>query len=120
MNSKTNIKEKLELINELWSPKIIAEIHGLHLKLAKVKGEFIWHQHQNEDELFCVLKGSLTIKMKDKETIVNEGEIFIVPKGTEHQPFAAEETHILLIEPTDTLNTGNAKSDLTINEPEWI
>ena len=120
MNQKINIQEKFSQINELWSPQIIGELHGLQLKIAKVKGEFVWHQHQNEDELFYVIKGCLTIRLRDREIVLNEGECFIVSKGTEHQPSAEEETHILLIEPKGTLNTGNMQNELTIKSPEWI
>lgn len=120
MTQKINIQEKFSQIHEFWNPKIIGELHGLHLKIAKVKGEFIWHQHQNEDELFYVVKGCLTIRLRDTEIILNEGEFFVVPKGTEHQPFAEEETHIMLIEPKGTLNTGNMQNELTIKNPEWM
>lgn len=119
MNQKINIQEKLSQLSELWSPKIIGELHGLQLKIAKVKGEFVWHQHQNEDELFYVIKGRLTIRLRDGEIILNEGECFIVPKGAEHQPYAEEETCILLIEPKGTLNTGNIQNELTVKNPEW-
>ncbi len=119
-NEKINLKEKLSLFDEHWTPKIIAELNGQQLRLAKVKGEFVWHDHTEQDELFLVLKGSLTIKMHDRDVHLNEGELFIVPKGVEHKPVAEEECHLLLFEPGDIAHTGDVKSELTIEEPEWI
>ena len=120
MNEVINITQKLSLFNELWTPKIIDECNGQQLKLAKVKGEFVWHDHAKEDELFLVIKGTLHIQFKDKTVEINKGELFIVPKGIEHKPYAEEETHILIIEPSTTKHTGNTIDKLTIDKAEWI
>ena len=110
---KINIKQKLSLISEYWSPKIVGELNGQQVKLAKIKGEFIWHKHDNEDELFFVIKGCLKIMYRDKTVIVNENEFTIVPKGVEHKPVADEEVAIMLFEPATTINTGNIQNELT-------
>jgi mannose-6-phosphate isomerase-like protein (cupin superfamily) len=120
MNKRINIAQKLSLFKDLWTPKIIDEFNGQQLKLAKVKGEFVWHDHKNEDELFLVIKGCLSIEFKDKTVEINAGELFLVPKGVKHRPFALEETHILLIEPSTTRNTGEINHDLSVEKPEWI
>ena len=117
--SKINILQKLSLINEHWSPKIIAELNDSHIKLAKIQGEFIWHHHQDEDELFMVLQGKLVMRLPEGEVEVNPGELIVVPKGVEHMPFAPVETHIMLIELKTTLNTGNIQSERTV-EAGWI
>jgi mannose-6-phosphate isomerase-like protein (cupin superfamily) len=113
MQKKVNIAGKLEQINEYWSPKIIGALNGQEVKLAKIKGEFPWHHHEQEDELFMVIKGAFTLRLRDREIHLGEGEFIIVPKGVEHQPFAAEEAHILLFEPAGTLNTGNVVNEFT-------
>jgi mannose-6-phosphate isomerase-like protein (cupin superfamily) len=110
---KVNIKDKLNLFNEYWSPKIVGDLNDSHVKLAKLKGEFIWHKHDNEDELFFIIKGTLLIKFRDQDITLQEGEFLIIPKGIEHQPIAKEEVHIMLIEPKTTLNTGDVISDFT-------
>lgn len=115
-NKIVNIKEKFSLINEYWSPKIIGELNGQQVKAAKLKGEFIWHFHENEDELFWVIKGTLLMKMRNGDVLINEGEFFIVPKGVEHLPVAQEECHIVLLEPASTLNTGNIQNERTLIE----
>ena len=120
MINKVNLSEKLSSIDEYWSPKIVGELNGQQVKVVKLKGSFVWHHHENEDELFLVLKGILKIHMKDKTVQLNEGEFFIVPKGIEHKPSSSEECKILLIEPAGTLNTGNTGGDLTDTELEWI
>ncbi|MCB0472988.1 MAG: cupin domain-containing protein [Flavobacteriaceae bacterium] len=107
-----NLKEKFSLFNEYWSPKIVGELNGQQVKLAKLKGEFVWHKHDQEDELFLVIKGSLTMAFKDKTITLNEGELLIVPRGVEHKPVAEEEVQVLLFEPATTINTGDAKSVL--------
>lgn len=107
-----NLKEKLSLFNEHWSPKIVGELNGQQVKLAKLKGEFVWHRHDQEDELFLVIKGLLTIAFKDKTITLNEGEFLIVPRGVEHKPIAEEEVHVMLFEPAGTINTGDTKSAL--------
>jgi len=114
---KININRKLSLFSEYWSPKIVGELNGQHVKLVKVKGEFLWHHHDNEDELFLVVKGRLHLLFRDKDVWITEGEFLIVPKGVEHKPVAPDETHILLFEPASTLNTGNIRDERTVVNP---
>jgi mannose-6-phosphate isomerase-like protein (cupin superfamily) len=116
--SKVNLKEKLALFSEHWSPRIVGELNGQHVKLAKLQGEFVWHHHEHEDELFFVVKGSLTMRLREGDIVLNEGEFLIVPRGVEHQPVAEEEVHILLFEPASTLNTGNVSNELTVEHLE--
>jgi len=111
--TKVNVHQKLSLFSDYFSPKIVAELNGQHVKLVKLKGEFVWHKHDHEDELFFVLKGSLTMEFRDRTEIVNESEFIVVPRGVEHKPVAHEEVSIMLFEPATTLNTGDAKSELT-------
>ncbi|ASJ55241.1 mannose-6-phosphate isomerase [Brevibacillus formosus] len=117
---KVNVAEKFSLFHEYWSPKIAGEINDSYVKLAKLKGEFVWHQHENEDEMFLVVKGKLLIKFRDKDVWVNEGEFLIVPKGVEHMPVAEEEVHVLLLEPKTTLNTGDQVNEKTVTDLETI
>lgn len=117
---KVNLQEKLAMFSEFWSPRIVGELNGQQVKLAKLKGEFVPHHHENEDELFLVLKGKLEIRFSDKVAVLREGEFIIVPRGVEHQPVAEEEAHVLLLEPVGTLNTGNVQSDRTVESPERI
>ena len=117
---KVNIAEKLSLFEEYWSPKIVGELNGQHVKLVKLKDEFVWHHHDHEDELFLVIKGRLLIKFRDKDVSLEEGEFLIIPRGVEHKPVAAEEVHILLFEPTSTLNTGNVQDVKTVENPEKL
>lgn len=117
---KFNLQEKFQLFNEHWSPKIIGEVNDSYVKIAKLKGEFTWHLHDNEDEMFYVVKGLLTIKFRDKDVHLQEGEGIIIPKGTEHLPVADEEAQVLLIEPKSTLNTGNVINDKTVEQLERI
>jgi mannose-6-phosphate isomerase-like protein (cupin superfamily) len=117
---KVNLKEKLALFNDHFSPKIVGELNGQHVKLVKFDSEFVWHKHDHEDELFLVLEGSFTMEYRDKSVEVNKGEFVIVPRGVEHRPVATSEVSILLFEPAGTLNTGNAQSDLTVEKLEWI
>lgn len=117
---KQNIKEKFNLISEYYQPKIAGELNDNYIKLAKLKGEFIWHKHENEDELFMILKGKLLMKLRDKEFELNEGEFIVIPKGVEHKPVADNEVHLLLIEPKSTLNTGNIENEKTIKNLDWI
>ena len=112
--TKINLREKFGLFSEFWSPKIIGELNGQHVKLSKLRGEFVWHRHDNEDELFMVVKGRLQIQFRDKDVWLEEGEIIIVPKGVEHKPVAPEEVHVLLFEPVSTLNTGNVTNERTV------
>ncbi|WP_409179185.1 cupin domain-containing protein [Brevibacillus fortis] len=120
MMEKVNLAEKFTLFHEYWNPKIAGEMNDSYVKLAKLKGEFVWHQHENEDEMFFVVKGQLLIKFRDKDVWLNEGEFLIVPKGVEHMPVAEEEVHVLLIEPKTTLNTGDQVNEKTVTDLESI
>jgi mannose-6-phosphate isomerase-like protein (cupin superfamily) len=113
---KVNLAEKFGLFEEYWSPKIVGELNGQHVKLAKLKGEFIWHHHETEDELFLVVKGQLVLELREQDVVLEEGEFFIVPRGVEHKPVAEEEVHVLLFEPKSTLNTGNVRSERTVED----
>ena len=104
---KINIAQKLGLFDEHWSPKIVAELNGQHVKLVKIEGPFVWHHHEDEDELFLVVKGRLKMELRDGDVELGEGEMLVVPRGVEHRPVAEEETWILMVEPRSTLNTGN-------------
>lgn len=117
---KINLEEKFKLFNEYWSPKIIGELNDSYVKIAKFKDEFTWHIHDNEDEMFYVVKGVLTVKLRDKDIFLQEGETIIIPKGIEHMPVAVEEVHVLLIEPKSTLNTGNIVNNKTVEKLEEI
>ncbi len=117
---KVNVQEKLRLFNDYWNPKIVGELNGQYVKLVKLMGEFVWHHHDHEDELFFVVKGTLRMEMRDKNVIINEGEFFIVPRGIEHKPVAEEEVHVMLFEPKSTLNTGNILNDRTIEQLKTI
>jgi mannose-6-phosphate isomerase-like protein (cupin superfamily) len=116
---KINLSDKFALFDELWSPKIVGELNGQHVKLAKLGGEFVWHHHQDEDELFLVVEGELAIEFRDGRVALGEGEMLVVPRGVEHRPVAAEEVHVLLFEPASTVNTGESGGELTA-ENEWI
>lgn len=118
--NKVNLNEKFELFNDHWAPKVIAELNGQYVKLVKVKGEFTWHSHENEDELFYVLKGELQIHLRDRTITLNPGEMYVIPKGVEHKPFAEQEAHIMLLEPKSTEQTGGVDSALLVNEQPWI
>jgi mannose-6-phosphate isomerase-like protein (cupin superfamily) len=111
--SKINLEEKFCLFNDYWNPKIVGELNGQLIKLVKFKGAFVWHYHDNEDELFFVVKGSFVMEMRDKNVTLNQGEFFIVPKMVEHKPNATEEVWVMLFEPNTTLNTGNTVNELT-------
>ena len=115
-----NLKEKFGKFQDYWSPKIIGELNECHVKAAKLKGEFIWHHHDDEDELFLVVQGALRMKFRDHEEIVREGEFLIVPRGVEHMPVADEEVWLVLIEPKTTLNTGNVKNERTVSQLEHV
>lgn len=117
---KVNIAEKLTQFTEHWSPRIIGEINNFQVKAVKLLGEFVWHQHPVEDEMFLVIKGRLLMRFRDHDVTVNEGEFIIVPHGVEHLPVAEEEVHILLIEPAETLNTGNVHNERTVVHLERI
>jgi len=113
MVKKINIDQKLSLFNDHWNPRIIGELNKQHVKLAKIKGEFIWHKHDKEDEMFLVLKGILKIEFRDRTETIRENEIIIVPKGVEHKPIAEEEVSIMLFEPATTINTGDLDNERT-------
>jgi mannose-6-phosphate isomerase-like protein (cupin superfamily) len=115
-----NLTDKFSLFQEYWSPKIVGELNDSHVKLAKLKGEFAWHHHENEDELFLVVKGRLLIKLRDRDIWLDEGEFTIIPKGVEHLPIANEEVHVLLLEPKSTLNTGNVQNERTVTDLKQI
>lgn len=116
---KVSISDKLSAFDERWSPKIVGELNGQHVKLAKLEGEFVWHAHEAEDELFLVVQGSLSIEFRDGEAALETGEMLVVPRGVEHRPVAREEVHVLLFEPASTLNTGESGGELTM-AAEWI
>jgi mannose-6-phosphate isomerase-like protein (cupin superfamily) len=115
-----NLKEKFSRFSDYWKPHIIGEVNDCHVKAVKFKGDFLWHHHDNEDELFLVVKGTLRMKFRDHEAVVREGEFVIVPRGVEHCPAADEEVHIVLIEPKSTLNTGNITNERTVAQLEHI
>lgn len=117
---KINITEKLSSFSEYWSPKIVGELNGQYVKLAKIKGEFVWHKHENEDEMFYVIKGKFNMELRDKTIELKEGEFLIVPKGVEHKPVAEEEAEIMLFEPITILNTGNLRNEFTKEDLEKI
>ena len=115
-----NVQEKFELFSDHWSPKRIGELNGQQILLAKIQGEFVYHKHDDEDELFMVMKGQLTLELRDQTVVVNPGEFFIVPRGVEHRPTAKEETHLLLFEPLETKHTGDVMADITVESYEEI
>jgi mannose-6-phosphate isomerase-like protein (cupin superfamily) len=117
-----NIQDKLSLFSEHWAPKIIAELNDSHVKLAKIQGEFVWHTHENEDEMFIVISGDLKVELRDKTYTVKSGELIVIPKGVEHRTVAENEVALMLIEPKGTVNTGDAEEtgDKKPTEGEWI
>ena len=117
---KVNLEEKFSRIHEFWKPYIAAELNGQLVKLDKLKGEFLWHHHDNEDEMFLVVKGRFRIEFRDKTVWLEEGEFIVVPRGVEHRPVADEEAWILLFEPASTLNTGNVVNERTLSELERV
>jgi mannose-6-phosphate isomerase-like protein (cupin superfamily) len=117
---KVNLAEKFRLFQEHWSPKIVGEVNDCYLKLVKFKGEFVWHHHDVEDEMFMVIKGRFVMKLRDGDVQLEEGEFIIIPHGVEHMPVADEEVEVLLIEPKTTLNTGNVKSERTVEVLQQI
>lgn len=118
--SSINLQEKLSKFSEHWSPKIIARLNDYHLKLAKVQGEFVWHDHPETDEVFLIVQGQLEIQFRDGSIVLTEGEMFVVPKGVEHKPVAKTECHILLVEPAGTVNTGDIIDEKTAPNNIWI
>lgn len=117
---KVNLTEKLNLITEYWNPKLVGELNDQVVKLAKLKGKFIWHKHDAEDEMFLVLKGRLVIQFRDQQITLQEGEFLIVPRGVEHRPVSEDEVHIMLFEPATTINTGDVRNERTKENPEQI
>lgn len=115
-----NLRDKLEQIARHWSPHIVGDVGDMHVKLVKFQGEFLWHHHENEDEMFLVVKGQFTMKLRERDLQVREGEFVVIPRGVEHMPVAEREAHVLLFEPKSTLNTGNVQSDRTIAAPARI
>jgi mannose-6-phosphate isomerase-like protein (cupin superfamily) len=117
---KVNIQQKLSLFNDYWNPRVVGELNGQHVKLVKFKGEFVWHKHDLEDELFMVVSGSFKMEFRDKVVTISENEFLIVPKGVEHRPVADEEVSVLLFEPAATLNTGNVQHEFTRTDLEHL
>ena len=117
---KINIKDKLSLFSEYWSPKIVGELNGQYVKLCKLKGEFVWHKHDNEDEMFFVIDGILKVEFRDKTISIDKNEFIIIPKGIEHKPIADKEVSLMVFEPISTLNTGDTEGDFTIEELDRI
>jgi mannose-6-phosphate isomerase-like protein (cupin superfamily) len=115
-----DVKEKLTRFSEYWSPKIIAQMNDYHFKIAKIVGEFVWHDHPETDEVFIILKGRLQIQFRDGSVTLKEGEMFVVPRGVEHKPVAEQECHIMLVEPAGTVNTGDVVNDKTAPNDVWI
>lgn len=120
LSQPVNLDASFARFSEHWSPKIAGEVNDFHVKLAKLEGEFVWHRHDHEDELFLVWRGRLRIRLRDRDVWVNAGEFFVVPKGIEHCPVAREEVQVLLFEPRSTLNTGNVTNERTVPAPEWL
>jgi mannose-6-phosphate isomerase-like protein (cupin superfamily) len=118
---KVNLAEKFALIPEMWSPRIAAELNGQYVKLARLQGEFPWHRHDEEDELFLVIRGELKLQFRhEAEVVLREGELLVVPRGVEHRPLAPDEVHVVLLEPKSTINTGNVIDEHTKTDPTWV
>ena len=118
--SKINLREKLEKFSDQWSPKVIAEMNDYQFKLVKIEGEFVWHNHTDTDETFIVIEGEMKIEFEDNTVVLKEGEMYVVPKGVEHKPYAEEECKIMIIEPRGVVNTGDIEGDLTASNDVWI
>lgn len=119
MIETVNIVEKFALIHEHWHPRVVGELNDAFVKLARLKGEFVWHHHEHEDEMFLVIKGRLLMRLREREVWVNEGEFIIIPRGVEHMPVAEDEVHVMLLEPKTTRNTGNVRDERTV-DAEWL
>ncbi len=117
---KVNIENKFSQFDGHWQPKIVGELNGQYIKLARLKGEFVWHQHETEDEMFMVIKGQLLIKLRDRDVILNPGEFFIIPRGIEHIPVAEEEVQVMLFEPKSVINTGDVQNERTLDSAEFL
>lgn len=120
MVSKINLADKFARFHEVYKPQIAGELNDSYLKLVKIKGEFVWHQHENEDELFWVVKGRLLVKLRDGDIWLEPGEFVIIPRGVEHCPFAEQETQVVLLEPKTTLNTGDVQNERTVSKLDWV
>jgi len=116
---KVNLAGKFSLIDEYWHPRIVAELNDSYVKLVRLKGDFVWHHHETEDELFLVIRGSLTIRLRDRDLHLEPGELVVIPRGVDHLPVASEEVQVLLLEPKTTRNTGDIESERTVDS-EWI
>lgn len=117
---KVIVRQKFEKFSDYWNPRIVGELNGQHVKLAKLKGEFVWHQHENEDEMFLVISGELKMELKDRTILLLPGEFIIIPRGTEHRPVADAEVQVMLFEPASTINTGNTDSHLKRDKLQHI
>ena len=117
---KVDLRQKLSLFNERWSPRVVAELNGQEVKLVKLEGEFVWHSHAEEDELFLVLEGTLRMDLRDRTIELSPGQLLVVPRGVEHRPVSEGEVHVLLFEPAGTLNTGDVRNERTVEEPKRI
>jgi len=115
-----NIREKLTGIGEHWSPKIVGQVNDCHVKLVKLQGGFVWHHHDDEDEMFLVIEGTLRMKLRDRELTLQPGEFVVIPRGVEHLPVAEKDVHVMLFEPAGTLNTGNVRNERTVDELEYL
>jgi mannose-6-phosphate isomerase-like protein (cupin superfamily) len=120
MIKKINIAEKFDLFDEIWVPKIAAELNNDYVKLDKFHGEFLWHKHDDEDELFLVVKGDIVVKFRDGDVHVSEGEFIVIPKGVEHKPTAEKVAHVLIVEPKNALNTGDVQDEMTLPDLDWV
>lgn len=119
-NGAIDLKEKLGRFSEQWSPRVVAELNDYQVKLAKIEGEFVWHRHEETDELFLVLDGAMSIELRDGRVDLEAGQMYVVPRGVEHKPRAERECHILLLEPAGTVNTGDAGGELTADSDAWV
>lgn len=117
---KVDLRQKLSLFDERWSPRVVAALNGQEVKLVKLEGEFVWHSHAAEDELFLVLEGTLRMELRDRTIELTPGQLLVVPRGVEHRPVAEREVHVLLFEPEGTLNTGDVRNERTVEEPKRI
>ena len=117
---RINLKEKLALFDELWTPKLVAKVNDTDIRLSKIQGEFVWHHHDNTDELFLVLEGELLLRLPDRDVRLRKGEMLVVPRGVEHKPVAEEEAHLMTIELEGQPSTGNVRNARTVESPEWI
>ena len=118
--TKINLKEKLALFSDHWSPKVIAEMNDYQFKLVKIQGDFVWHHHDDTDEVFIVIEGSMKIEFENETVELNEGDMYVVPKGVEHKPYAEKECKVMIVEPRGVVNTGNTEGDLTASNDVWI